>query len=254
MAVASTGNDFSKLSETKEPLFGSANGGKEDKRQLNFYESIYNFKKMFPNLDYEVIETVLRSNNGNIDKSIDQLLTMSIDTEVIEAAADTRSVQSPTVQTGNLSAGSGRQTSQNLSDSTDQPPSYSELVSMNLIENNKSSPSPATNASDKKNGSSSVKKLDEKPSAQHSYRKSELISDSTSQISKKQTNLSSTTPLTFKHSTKYINNFNKILIGDLSRDFLRIKLKNEQVKKLKSSIKKAKRNEIVAILNNVCFF
>ena len=43
----------------------------------------------------------------------------------------------------------------------------------------------------------------------------------------------------------------KIVIGELSKDFLRIRLNSEQVKKLKTTIKKAKRNELTAIINNV---
>ncbi len=43
----------------------------------------------------------------------------------------------------------------------------------------------------------------------------------------------------------------KVLIGELPNSFLRIKLSTDQVKKFKTTIKKAKRNEITAILNNV---
>ena len=34
---------------------------------------------MFPNMDEEVIEAVLRANNGAVDETIDQLLTMNTD-------------------------------------------------------------------------------------------------------------------------------------------------------------------------------
>ena len=37
--------------------------------------------RMFSNLDSTVIESVLTANNGQIDMTIDHLLTMSIDTE-----------------------------------------------------------------------------------------------------------------------------------------------------------------------------
>ena len=36
---------------------------------------------MFPTMDADVIETVLRSNDGAVDDTIDQLLTMSIDSD-----------------------------------------------------------------------------------------------------------------------------------------------------------------------------
>ena len=39
------------------------------------------FKIMFPNMDVDVIEAVLRSNNGAVDATIDQLLTMTADIE-----------------------------------------------------------------------------------------------------------------------------------------------------------------------------
>ena len=35
------------------------------------------FRDMFPNMDEEVIEAVLRANNGAVDETIDQLLTMN---------------------------------------------------------------------------------------------------------------------------------------------------------------------------------
>ena len=37
------------------------------------------FRHMFPNMDEEVIEAVLRANNGAVDETIDQLLTMTVD-------------------------------------------------------------------------------------------------------------------------------------------------------------------------------
>ena len=47
-----------------------------------------------------------------------------------------------------------------------------------------------------------------------------------------------------------ISKFNKIVIGDLAKDFLRVKLTSDQVKRIKQSIKRAKRSELAAILNN----
>ena len=57
-----------------------------------------------------------------------------------------------------------------------------------------------------------------------------------------------------KKSMSLVNdtlNSKPILLGELPKDFLRIKLTTDQMKKIRSSIKKAKRSEITAILNNV---
>ena len=50
-------------------------------RQLEFNEAMNDFKHMFPTLDRDVIEAVLRANNGLVDATIDQLLSMGIDME-----------------------------------------------------------------------------------------------------------------------------------------------------------------------------
>ena len=50
-------------------------------RQLDFYQAMRDFKLMFPTMDEEVIEAVLRANNGAVDDTIDQLLTMNVDSE-----------------------------------------------------------------------------------------------------------------------------------------------------------------------------
>lgn len=49
--------------------------------QLEFRQAMRDFKIMFPEMDEDVIEVVLRSNNGAVDSTIDQLLTMSTDNE-----------------------------------------------------------------------------------------------------------------------------------------------------------------------------
>lgn len=43
--------------------------------------TIVELRRMFSNLDSTVIENVLAANNGQVDVTIDHLLTMSIDTE-----------------------------------------------------------------------------------------------------------------------------------------------------------------------------
>lgn len=50
--------------------------------QLEFTQAMTDFKIMFPDMDVDVIEAVLRSNNGAVDTTIDQLLAMSADNEV----------------------------------------------------------------------------------------------------------------------------------------------------------------------------
>ncbi|KAK3730819.1 hypothetical protein QZH41_009935, partial [Actinostola sp. cb2023] len=45
-------------------------------RQLEFTAAMKDFKNMFPDMDDEVIEAVLRANNGLVDATIDQLLSM----------------------------------------------------------------------------------------------------------------------------------------------------------------------------------
>lgn len=48
---------------------------------LEFYQAMADFKNMFPQMDDDVIEAVLRSNQGAVDMTIDQLLTMTTDNE-----------------------------------------------------------------------------------------------------------------------------------------------------------------------------
>ncbi|KAI2809240.1 Cuedc1p [Blomia tropicalis] len=45
--------------------------------QLEFYQAMNDFKNMFPEMEEDVIEAVLRSNNGVVDSTIDQLLQMN---------------------------------------------------------------------------------------------------------------------------------------------------------------------------------
>lgn len=50
--------------------------------QLEFAQAMTDFKTMFPDMDKEVIEAVLRVNQGAVDATIDQLLAMSTDNQV----------------------------------------------------------------------------------------------------------------------------------------------------------------------------
>lgn len=49
--------------------------------QLEFEEAMSDFKTMFPDMEKEVIEAVLRANQGAVDATIDQLLAMSVDNQ-----------------------------------------------------------------------------------------------------------------------------------------------------------------------------
>ncbi|XP_061574791.1 CUE domain-containing protein 1-like isoform X1 [Cololabis saira] len=57
-------------------------------KRLEFNQAMEDFKTMFPSMDYEVIECVLRSNNGAVDATIDQLLQMSIDGQGSDDSSD----------------------------------------------------------------------------------------------------------------------------------------------------------------------
>ncbi|XP_062591849.1 myotubularin-related protein DDB_G0290005-like [Saccostrea cucullata] len=61
------------------PLQRSQSQRERPTKQLDFYQAMLDFKAMFPTMDADVIEAVLRSNDGAVDDTIDQLLTMSID-------------------------------------------------------------------------------------------------------------------------------------------------------------------------------
>ncbi|KAL6253647.1 hypothetical protein P5V15_015462 [Pogonomyrmex californicus] len=59
----------------------SATEQQQQQTTLEFYQAMTDFKNMFPQMDDDVIEAVLRSNQGAVDTTIDQLLTMSTDNE-----------------------------------------------------------------------------------------------------------------------------------------------------------------------------
>ncbi|TRY78605.1 hypothetical protein TCAL_06457 [Tigriopus californicus] len=60
----------------------AATGNPPSSTQLEFTQAMSDFKTMFPSMDADVIETVLRSNNGAVDATIDHLLAMSADNEL----------------------------------------------------------------------------------------------------------------------------------------------------------------------------
>lgn len=50
--------------------------------QLEFAQAMSDFKTMFPDMERDVIEAVLRANQGAVDATIDALLAMSTDNQV----------------------------------------------------------------------------------------------------------------------------------------------------------------------------
>ncbi|NXP11609.1 CUED1 protein, partial [Thinocorus orbignyianus] len=57
-------------------------------RRLEFNQAMEDFKTMFPNMDYDIIECVLRANNGAVDATIDQLLQMNLDGSGCDDSSD----------------------------------------------------------------------------------------------------------------------------------------------------------------------
>lgn len=62
--------------------------------QLEFDQAMSDFKKMFPDVDRDVIEAILRCNKGAVDATIDQLLSMSVDNQVRMIWVHPRIIQS----------------------------------------------------------------------------------------------------------------------------------------------------------------
>lgn len=68
-------NYYGGNSEIINPLMAST-------LQLEFAQAMSDFKTMFPDMERDVIEAVLRANHGAVDATIDQLLAMSTDNQV----------------------------------------------------------------------------------------------------------------------------------------------------------------------------
>lgn len=77
-------------------------------RRLEFNQAMEDFKTMFPNMDYDIIECVLRANNGAVDATIDQLLQMNLDGSGCDDSSDSEDSIPPEVTClGVSSLGSG---------------------------------------------------------------------------------------------------------------------------------------------------
>lgn len=70
---------MSRKMESKNSCQYSYNLQTPSTTQLEFQQAMQDFKTMFPEMDHDVIEEVLRANQGAVDATIDQLLSMTTD-------------------------------------------------------------------------------------------------------------------------------------------------------------------------------
>ena len=101
----------------------NSTGGRPPAAQLEFTQAMTDFKVMFPDMDAEVIEAVLRANNGAVDATIDHLLTMSADNE-----AEKLLHEEPT-------SGAISKKGRGEPDYTGNPPSYQQATQGNFVQN-----------------------------------------------------------------------------------------------------------------------
>ncbi|KAK3587286.1 hypothetical protein CHS0354_034440 [Potamilus streckersoni] len=126
--MASTGKNSS--SENHQSRSSSRSKTSKPTRQLDFTQAMTDFKHMFPTMDSEVIEAVLRANDGAVDDTIDQLLTMTIDSEDSQEqdtfleTAMLQSYEEHCLQ----SEDRDRQSEDRDRQSEESPPSYSEAM------------------------------------------------------------------------------------------------------------------------------
>lgn len=236
MAIASSSASLSGVSSKN----GVA-GANRSTAALDFYESMYHFKKMFPKLDSDVIETILRANNGQVDKTLDQLLTLNVDTELVEQRRQSDPSVVTTTTNSTITTTQTSNSSENIINHDDSPPPYHELVKSS--QSSLSSSAAAASAY----FSSPVESV-EQQSIIRSEPKEEPVG-ATATVTATAAASANTTGL-YPFEVR-VNWRNRVMIGELRRDFLRIQLTNEQMKKFKASIKKAKRDEITALVNNV---
>ncbi|XP_053683211.1 CUE domain-containing protein 1 [Sabethes cyaneus] len=85
--------------------------------QLEFAQAMADFKNMFPDMDRDVIEAVLRANQGAVDATIDQLLAMSTDNQNEKLRQELDGETGRTPPTGGPNPPTGTGTLLNLSSS-----------------------------------------------------------------------------------------------------------------------------------------
>lgn len=223
MAVASSA---SKLGDGSIKEGGS-------RKALDFYESMYHFKKMFPKLESDVIEAILRSNQGQVDKTLDQLLSITLDSELDEIRCDKKSDKTPN-DSGIIHE--------------DSPPAYHEIIASHT-----SVASRLTSSDDSISVAAvvtSTRSVHESNTTNTTVAAAAIVSSTFNHPEKSQSSISSSSDPCALDEMRAIWR-SRSMTGELRKDFLRVRLTNEQLKKFKASIKKAKRDEITAIVNNV---
>lgn len=190
-------------------------------KQLDFDQAMADFKTMFPTMDCEIIEAVLRANDGAVDSTIDQLLTMSIDTEGRESPIE--------IPPDLISAVEDDCPLYNEHRSEDSPPSYTEAVSTNIWTTPISSQESKNSSKTRSHSMSS--KAHRK--SHRSQRSKSLFDPETDELSLSNTEpkrppsstMTHNTPVKTGHNTPVktgFRNWNPPMLGNLPDDFLRL--------------------------------
>ncbi|XP_063396630.1 uncharacterized protein LOC134681123 [Mytilus trossulus] len=190
-------------------------------KQLDFDQAMADFKTMFPTMDCEIIEAVLRANDGAVDSTIDQLLTMSIDTEGRESPIE--------IPPDLISAVEDDCPLYNEHRSEDSPPSYTEAVSTNIWTTPISSQESKNTSKTRSHSMSS--KAHKK--SHRSQRSKSLFDPETDELSLSNTEpkrppsstMTHNTPVKTGHNTPVktgFRNWNPPMLGNLPDDFLRL--------------------------------
>ena len=262
MALASTSNEYGTMRLSEKNSQKNSESSSSTSHNLDFFQSMYHFKKMFPKFDSEVIETVLRANDGAVDKIVDQLLAMSMDNEfsAVENMIVDLSIADQTAAFIDPKPTSVVLVNPvTMPDLNDSPPSYNEFLALKMSEASTQSLLIATAAQESNKSKSSVVIIDDSavqsPASSYSVKPTEssiYCAQINEKINENSSICSQIKPqIDVGREFSLLERKSRVLIGELPNSFLRIKLSTEQVKKFKTNIKKAKRNEITALLNNV---
>lgn len=197
--------------------------------QLEFNQAMKDFKTMFPEMDEDVIEVVLRANQGAVDATIDQLLAMSTDNE-------NERIRTEMDATENAEAPPGYSP-------TTPPPTYQQAVPYSQLS---ASPSVGTSAtaaaahcSETKTAavsgtsSMSLPRIGADGGASHSQLKSASVdtaSATTPVASSSPQSVDCSVPLRVKR------NWAPPILGPLPCDFLRISMPNGRIMKAETNM------------------